>query len=84
MYSCGFRPEARKQLYKLSKEIQRRIIIKLDYYASSDSPILFAKRLKNMETGSYRFRVGDYRIIFDIRETIIVILRIGHRSEIYR
>lgn len=34
--------------------------------------------------GTYRFRIGDYRIIFDIEGEEIVILRIGHRREIYR
>ncbi|PIU83448.1 MAG: hypothetical protein COS68_03990 [Elusimicrobia bacterium CG06_land_8_20_14_3_00_38_11] len=34
--------------------------------------------------GMYRFRVGDYRVIFDVDKNNIVILRIGHRKKIYR
>ncbi len=34
--------------------------------------------------GSYRFRVGDYRVIFDLEGEEIVVLRVGHRKEIYR
>jgi len=34
--------------------------------------------------GSYRLRIGDYRVIFDIIGNDIVVLRIGHRKEIYK
>ncbi len=34
--------------------------------------------------GTYRFRIGDYRVIFDIYGEDIVILRIGHRRSIYK
>jgi mRNA-degrading endonuclease RelE of RelBE toxin-antitoxin system len=33
--------------------------------------------------GSYRFRIGDYRVIFDLEKEDMVILRIGNRLEIY-
>jgi len=34
--------------------------------------------------GTYRFRMGDYRVIFDTEDENIVILRIGHRRSIYK
>jgi mRNA interferase RelE/StbE len=34
--------------------------------------------------GEYRFRIGDYRVIFDIEGNEIVVLRVGHRREIYK
>ncbi len=34
--------------------------------------------------GTYRFRVGDYRIVFDIEDTTIIILRVGHRKKYIR
>lgn len=43
-----------------------------------------AKRLTQPALGTYRLRVGDYRVIFDISGSDVVILRIGHRSSIYR
>ncbi|MDZ4853875.1 MAG: type II toxin-antitoxin system RelE/ParE family toxin [Nitrospirota bacterium] len=36
------------------------------------------------ELGSYRFRIGDYRVVFDIEGDEIVVLRVGHRRDIYR
>jgi mRNA interferase RelE/StbE len=43
-----------------------------------------AESLTDSSLGSYRFRVGDYRIIFDIEGQDIVVLRIGHRRELYK
>jgi mRNA interferase RelE/StbE len=34
--------------------------------------------------GAYRFRIGDYRVVFDIDDNNVVILRIGHRKSIYK
>ena len=48
------------------------------------TPLKHAEKLTDSQLGSYRFRVGDYRIIFDLVESEIVVLRIGHRREIYR
>jgi mRNA interferase RelE/StbE len=38
--------------------------------------------LKHSEPGSYRFRTGDDRVIFDLEVAEIVVLRVGHRREI--
>jgi mRNA interferase RelE/StbE len=84
MYTYGFRPEARRQLHTLPLDVRRLLIRKLDYFISSDNPLSFAKRLKNFSDGQYRFRVGDYRIIFDLVKDTIVILSVGHRREIYK
>jgi mRNA interferase RelE/StbE len=40
------------------------------------------KRLRNSDV-AYRLRMGDYRILFDVEESVIVIRRIGHRKSIY-
>lgn len=84
MYSYEFKPQAIRDLKKLSKDIQVRIIKKLDYFVSTENPLVFADHLINYELGSYRFRVGDYRIIFDVVDEVLIILTLGHRREIYR
>jgi len=43
-----------------------------------------ARRLTNTDLGQFRLRVGDWRIVFDIDGSFVVVLRIGHRREIYR
>ena len=79
-----FSSRARKDIKKLSPEIAKRIIKKLDYFVSAPNPLEFAESLINIEIGQYRFRVGDYRITFDVEGEKIVILKVGHRREIYR
>ena len=49
-----------------------------------DNPLQYAERLTDPELGGYRFRIGDYRVIFDIEGNDIVVLRAGHRKEIYK
>ena len=84
MHTYALKPNAFKELNKLSKDTQKRIIRKLDYFTQSDNPLVFAEALINFELGSYRYRVGDYRIIFDLKNDVIVILSIGHRRDIYK
>jgi len=49
-----------------------------------DNPLQYAERPTDQELGGYRFRIGDYRAIFDIEGNDIVVLRAGHRKEIYK
>ena len=83
MHHYVFKRQAFKDLKKLPKGIQNRIISKLDYYISVANPLVFADRLINYEIGQYRFRIGDYRVIFDVEDEIIIILTLGYRKEIY-
>lgn len=47
-------------------------------------PLKHAEPLKQSALGSHRFRIGDYRVVFDLAGDEIVILRVGHRRDIYR
>ncbi|MBI5222086.1 MAG: type II toxin-antitoxin system RelE/ParE family toxin [Candidatus Magasanikbacteria bacterium] len=76
--------KAAKNLKKLPMDGSSRIINKLDYWVGSGKPSEFAENLTNSELGGYRFRVGDYRIIFDVEGENIVVLAVGHRREIYK
>lgn len=49
-----------------------------------DNPLQYAERMTDPELGGYRFRIGDYRVIFDIEGNDIVVLRAGHHKEIYK
>jgi len=81
-----FKPSALRDLKKLPKSVQKRIFNKLDFYMNSNNPLKFAEALKDRALGDFRFRVGDYRVIFDFdsKKNIIIILTIGHRKDIYR
>jgi mRNA interferase RelE/StbE len=80
MYNSAH-PKAR-DLENIDKKPQYRIAMKLKEYAHE--PLKYAHKLINQKIGAYRFRIGDYRVVFDIDDEIIVILRIGHRQNIYR
>ncbi len=83
-YNIVFTDEVLKDLDELDKQILNRIIKKLRWFSNQDNPLNFAKALKYDAIGQYRFRIGSYRVIFDIKKNKIIILRIGHRSVIYK
>lgn len=84
MYKLIFRPKAEKDLKKLPLNVRLQIINKLKYFLSAANPLDFASHLKDTDLGSYRFRVGDYRIIFEIEDQTIIILTLGNRRDIYK
>jgi len=83
VYSYEFKTKAFKQLRKLDKSVQRKIIEKLDQLSGKEI-LLSNKRLIKFKIGFYRLRVGDYRVIYDIDGKMITILLLGHRKEIYK
>lgn len=70
-----------KDVQKLDIVVKKKIKKKIEDYARN--PLMHAKKLINAKIGSYRWRIGNYRVVFDIDDRNIVILRIGHRREIY-
>jgi mRNA interferase RelE/StbE len=84
MYTYEFKPSALKKISRFPKSVQQQIIKKLDYFIGSDEPLKYAHRLINYELGTYRFRIGDYRVVFDVEGEKLIILDIDHRKDIYR
>ena len=82
MYELIYSPSALKQLEKLEHNIKERIVIALERLRIRPESCDI-KKLVGMQ--GYRFRVGDYRIIFDMEKNklIILVLQIGHRKNIY-
>ena len=76
---------ARKQLKKLDKTMQKRILDYMDEVALLENPRSRGKALVENMRGMWRYRVGDYRVICEIQESriIISVLKIGHRKNIY-
>lgn len=64
MYKTLFTDIAKRGLKKLDFEVQKRIVEKLKEY--STDPFHFSRKLQDSSIGTYRFRIGDYRISFDI------------------
>lgn len=78
------KPTALRSLRKFPRNIQKRIIEKLDFYCGAENPLKFAEKLTDKTLGDFRFRVGEYRITFDLENNRIIILFINHRKDIYR
>ncbi len=84
MLRIEFKEKAAKELGSLPPQIRGRILEKLKFYSFQESPLKFAQKLTDFRFGEYRFRIGDYRILFDCQDNTIIILKIGHRKDIYK
>lgn len=84
-YKILFTRSAVKMLEKIDFPIQKLIKMKLDILKKDFNAL--EKNLKQLkgEKNIYRLRVTDYRIIFEKRdsELVLLIIRIGHRKEVY-
>ena len=85
IFSLFFTPTAVKDLRKLPRAVQKRIKQKLQFYLEQDNPLDYAVPLVgDSKAGQYRFRVGDYRVVFDKDDGVLVVLYVEHRREVYR
>ena len=87
-FEIEFDPEAVKDLKRLDRSIQQRLIGFLKQrVATLENPRDIGEALAGAKLGAYwKYRVGDWRIICDIQDRRIVVrvLRIGNRREVYR
>jgi mRNA interferase RelE/StbE len=81
-YDLVYTQRAIKDIQKLDATTKARLGKTLLRY--KEAPLDYAERLTDSTLGSFRFRIGDYRVIFDIDGRDIVVLRVGHRREIYK
>lgn len=76
---------AQKDLAKLNRVTQKQVLKKLKFFIEQPDPLEFAAKLTNFSKGGdYRFRVGRYRVVFDVSNDTIFILHIEHRKDVYR
>jgi len=79
---------AEKQLRKLDPQVARRILTFLrDRVAPLDDPRSIGEALRGKELGDFwKYRVGDWRIIADLDDGVmlITVIRLGNRREVYR
>ncbi|MGA0555450.1 type II toxin-antitoxin system RelE family toxin [Larkinella sp. VNQ87] len=83
MYRIEFTTSASRQLKKFDKVTQARLVRQISELASQPRPP-GVKKLESKED-LYRIRVGDYRVIYTINdsELLVLVVRIGHRSDVY-
>jgi mRNA interferase RelE/StbE len=83
-YRIVFAGNSKKDLDKLDRVAQQRIAKKLQYFLGQEDPLAYARPLVHSSIGSYRFRVGHYRIVFDTDGDTIQVLGVKHRKDVYK
>ena len=86
-WTIEFAPRVEKDLRKIGPQAARRI---LDYLrnrvAVLDDPRQLGQPLRGQLAELWRYRIGDYRVVCELRDEVLVVLvlRIGHRKAVYR
>ena len=84
-YQIKVDKKASKALAKLPKKVQRQIAVKINDLANDPFPKDCAPIVSVKKDDIYRIKSGDYRIGYQVKKEIILILvlRIGHRKDFY-
>jgi mRNA interferase RelE/StbE len=83
-YAVQYDPRAAKELTKLDRPVARRIVKLVD--ALGQQPRPHGARPLAGFPGLWRVRIGDYRVVYAIKDADLVVLalRVAHRSDVYR
>jgi mRNA interferase RelE/StbE len=84
LYSIEWKASATKELKKLPRDTIKRVLEAVDGLASSPRPNGVRKLVGSEST--YRIRVGEYRVIYNLfnARLVIEVIRIGDRKDVYR
>ena len=84
IYKTKWEDKAEDDLVQLPSETSLKIYNRVESYLAQ-SPKELGKALVGKYSGLYRYRYGDYRIIYEIDKTnkILIINRVGHRTDVY-
>lgn len=82
-YAVELTDKAAKELAKLEAGMQTKVRLALDLLASNPRP---PRALKLVNSDSFRVRIGNYRIIYKVFESklVVIVIRIAHRGNAYR
>lgn len=85
-YQIEFTKSAKKEFDKLPESAQDKVLEAVKLLSVNPySDLLQVKKMRGADF-LYRLRVGDYRIIYEVqnKKLIIIIIKIGHRRDVYR
>lgn len=82
-YHVAVLPSAQKEITKLPKQVQSKILKALASLSENPRPNGCKKLIG---TDSWRFRIGEYRIVYSIEDDVLFVevIRIAHRKDVYR
>ncbi|MBI2008817.1 type II toxin-antitoxin system RelE/ParE family toxin [Candidatus Saccharibacteria bacterium] len=75
---------AYEDIKKLDNATKKKLKDRLEFLLILDDPLSRAVKLSDPRQGTYRWTIGDYRVIFDVHRRKVIILRVQHRGEIYK
>jgi mRNA interferase RelE/StbE len=83
-YRIQFKPAALRQFESLPRDVQKRLAPRID--ALAQDPYPHGCKKLSAEADLWRIRVGDYRVVYQVQKSVllILVLAIGHRRDVYR
>lgn len=83
LYEPRYHPEVAGDIAAFPKNIRDRIRKAIEERLILD-PVKFGEPLRRSLAGFRKLRVGDYRVIYQVQGAVVIILKIGHRKEVYK
>jgi len=85
-WTVEYKKRALKQLRSLDAQVAIRVNDDMRHFAAQPNPRDFAAPLTGEWRGFWRFRMGDYRVICEIDDgkLVILVVKVGHRKDIYQ
>ncbi|MGV3022336.1 type II toxin-antitoxin system RelE family toxin [Streptococcus suis] len=86
MYRIDYSKRAQRQIRKMDKQVQRLLFAWIDKHLDgTENPRQHGKGLIDNRANEWGYRIGDYRLIYDIQEDKLVILALefGYRKDVY-
>ena len=65
-YKIVYKKPAVKSIQKLPPQIKKRLKVKIEFFLNQDNSLVFAKVFTKPTDAMYRFRIGNYRVLFDV------------------
>ncbi len=87
MFKLEFSKRAQRQLAKMNPQVRKIVLLWLRKNVHGcDDPRAHGKALQGAYSGLWRYRVGDYRVICEIRDgdLVVLALSLGHRRDVYK
>lgn len=83
-FTIEFTAAAAKEFRALPPDIRRRVTLRIDQLALDPRPVGCVKIAG--EPNTFRIRIGDYRVLYDIEANrlLVLVLRVRHRRDAYR
>lgn len=84
MFTFRFTRKSEKELFGFDSNIREYLISELRKAKDPEILEMGSKPLHNLAPATHRFRIGNYRILYRRDGSEVLILRIGHRKDVYR